>query len=83
MPVLSLEYLALWYIFQPPAYLLDLVEPKQSLCLRHSITAFLYLAMRTRRKQCDASGLFSSMEDFSPKSFRQSVHRIDIVDPER
>jgi hypothetical protein len=56
--VSSLEYLALWYIFQPPAYLLDLAEPKQSLCLRHSITAFLCLAMRTRRKQHDASGHF-------------------------
>src|ERR1700722_1088125 len=76
-------YLALWYIFQPPPYLLDLAEPKQSLCLRHSITAFLCLAMRTRRKQHDASQLFSSIEDFSLNSFRHSVHRIYIVDPER
>lgn len=83
IPVSSLEYLALWYTFQPPAYLLDLVEPKQSPCLRHSITAFLCLAMCTRRKQCDASGLFFSIEDFSLKPFRHSVHRIYIADPER
>src|SRR4051812_33449860 len=82
IPVSSLEYLALWYIFQTPAYFLDLVEPKHPSASTTPLLHSSALPCARGENNVMLLSLFPHIEDFSLKPFRHSVHRIYIVHPE-